>query len=50
MSETKLIIGYDRYSYFISIFIDFVINVSKDEVKLKLNNNKRCYFNLYYIL
>ena len=45
LSGTKLIIGevlYDRYQYFISMFIDFVISVSKGK-KLNLNNIKKKY-------
>lgn len=45
VSGTKLILGdavYERYSYFISMFIDFAIHVSKGK-KLNLNNLKKNY-------
>ena len=35
---------YDQYAYFISMFIDFAIDVSKGNVKLKLNKIKLCCF------
>jgi hypothetical protein len=46
MSGTKLLIGdemYQRYEYFISIFIDFTIKISKGDIKLDLNKIKQKY-------
>ena len=45
MSGVKVIIGdepYDRYRYFISLFIDFAVNISRGK-KLNLNNIKKKY-------
>ena len=45
MAGVKLIIGnegYERYHYFISMFIDFTISVSKGK-KINLNNIKKKY-------
>lgn len=45
MTGVKVIIGeeaYDRYRYFISSFIDFVVSVSKGK-KINLNNIKKKY-------
>jgi hypothetical protein len=45
MSGLKIIIGddvYDRYYYFISMFIDFAVSISKGK-KLNLNNIKKKY-------
>jgi hypothetical protein len=45
MASVKMIIGpeaYERYEYFISSFIDFVVSMSKGK-KLNLNNLKRKY-------
>ena len=45
VSGTKLILGnavYERHSYFISMFIDFAIQVSKGK-KLNFNNLKNNY-------
>ena len=45
MSGVKTIIGdepFDRYRYFISLFIDFAVNISRGK-KLNLNNIKKKY-------
>ena len=45
ISGIKVIIGdeaFERYRYFISLFIDFAVNVSKGK-KLNLNNIKKKY-------
>tara|TARA_R110000782_G_scaffold58835_2_gene122558 strand:+ start:2725 stop:2985 length:261 start_codon:yes stop_codon:yes gene_type:complete len=44
MAGSKLVLGedvYERYIYFISMFIDFAINISKGDIKLNLNNIKK---------
>jgi menaquinone-dependent protoporphyrinogen IX oxidase len=46
MEGVKTILGdvvYERYNYFISMFIDFVINISKGK-KLNLNKVKNKYY------
>ena len=46
MSGVKLIIGdetYLRYQYFISMFIDFTIKMSRGEVKLSLNKKPKMF-------
>jgi hypothetical protein len=48
LSSVKIIIGdksYEQYYYFISMFIDFTINVSKGQ-KLNLNQKKYCCLNI----
>ena len=45
LSGTKLLLGdevYDRYQYFISMFIDFAVGVSKGK-KININNIKKKY-------
>lgn len=45
MSGVKTLLGpevYERYSYFISSFIDFAVSISKGK-KLNLNNIKKKY-------
>tara|TARA_R110002072_G_scaffold214294_1_gene371377 strand:- start:55 stop:309 length:255 start_codon:yes stop_codon:yes gene_type:complete len=45
LSGLKIIIGdevYNRYQYFISMFIDFAVSISKGK-KLNLNNIKKNY-------
>ena len=50
LSGLKIIIGaevYHRYHYFISMFIDFAVSISKGR-KLNLNNiKKNCCFELF---
>jgi len=44
LNEIKKILGYDlyeRYSYFIVTFIDFVVNVSKNKSGIEINKIKR---------
>jgi len=47
MNSIKDIMGqeaYNRYRYFIGITIDFIVKVSKKEIKLNLNNiKKKCF-------
>jgi hypothetical protein len=46
MKGTKLLIGdemYQKYEYFIGIFIDFTIKISKGDIKLDLNKIKKKY-------
>ena len=45
LTGTKLLLGdevYNRYQYFISMFIDFVVGVSKGK-KININNIKKKY-------
>jgi hypothetical protein len=49
MNGSKLILGdqiFSQHEKFISVFIDFVIHISKGEIKLNLNNIKKkyCFF------
>jgi len=44
LNEIKKILGYDlyeRYSYFIVTFIDFVVDVSKNKSGIEINKIKR---------
>lgn len=52
LSGIKIIIGeemYDRYYHFINLFIDFTINISKNKIKLNLNQKKYCCLNIPFI-
>jgi hypothetical protein len=47
LEMVALIIGhdaYERYAYFIAIFIDYVIDISKGNVELNINQIKYCCF------
>ena len=44
LNETRKLLGfevYERYSYFIITFIDFVVDVSKGESGIEINKIKR---------
>ena len=46
-NEVRAPSGYERYSYFIITFIDFVVDVSKGQTNIELNKTKKkfkCYY------